>query len=146
MKLNKTKNRIAYPDMIACAVSFLEEKDVHNHFRSKPNMQFTLYILLSWKEIEEVCRAATEKGILIVAAYSNQQVEATYPASFPFVMGVRCLDIENPLQVLQYDGTGTDVIFSSKFFSLYHVGIPKFYQGNSFGCAVITGYLKSAWG
>ena len=42
------------------------------------------------KEIEEVCRAATEKGILIVAAYSNQQVEATYPASFPFVMGVRC--------------------------------------------------------
>lgn len=92
------------------------------------------------KEIEEVCRAATEKGILIVAAYSNQQVEATYPASFPFVMGVRCLDIENPLQVLQYDGTGTDVIFSSKFFSLYHVGIPKFYQGNSFGCAVITGY------
>lgn len=23
MKLNKTKNRIAYPDMIACAVSFL---------------------------------------------------------------------------------------------------------------------------
>ena len=47
---NKTKNRIAYPDMIACAVSFLEEKDVHNHFRSKPNMQFTLYILLSWKE------------------------------------------------------------------------------------------------
>ena len=37
------------------------------------------------KEIEEVCRAATEKGILIVAAYSNQQVEATYPASFPFV-------------------------------------------------------------
>ena len=95
------------------------------------------------KEIEEVCRAATEKGILIVAAYSNQQVEATYPASFPFVMGVRCLDIENPLQVLQYDGTGTDVIFSSKFFSLYHVGIPKFYQGNSFGCAVITGYLSN---
>lgn len=38
MKLNKTKNRIAYPDMIACAVSFLEEKDVHNHFRSKPNI------------------------------------------------------------------------------------------------------------
>lgn len=78
-----------------------------------------------------------------MAAYSNQQVEATYPASFPFVMGVRCLDIENPLQVLQYDGTGTDVIFSSKFFSLYHVGIPKFYQGNSFGCAVITGYLSN---
>ena len=92
------------------------------------------------KEIEEVCRAATEKGILIVAAYSNQQVEATYPASFPFVMGVRCLDIENPLQVLQYDGTGTDVIFSSKFFSLYHVGIPKFYQGNSFGCPLYGRY------
>lgn len=95
------------------------------------------------KEVEEVCRAATEKGILIVAAYSNQKAEVTYPASFPFVMGVRCLDIENPLQVLKYDGTGKDVIFSSKFFSLYHVGIPKFYQGNSFGCAVITGYLSN---
>ena len=62
------------------------------------------------KEIEEVCRAATEKGILIVAAYSNQQVEATYPASFPFVMGIRCLDIENPLQVFQYDGIGKDAV------------------------------------
>lgn len=72
------------------------------------------------KEIEEVCRAATEKGILIVAAYSNQKAEATYPASFPFVMGVRCLDMEDPVQVLQYDGIGKDVIFSSKFFSLYH--------------------------
>lgn len=88
------------------------------------------------KEIEEVCRAATEKGILIVAAYSNQQVEATYPASFPFVMGVRCLDIENPLQVLQYDGTGTDVIFSSKFFSLYHVGIGELVTYN-----ILIGYL-----
>ena len=95
------------------------------------------------KEIEEVCRAATEKGILIVAAYSNQQVEATYPASFPLQKGIRCLDIENPLQVFQYDGIGKDVIFSSKFFSLYHLGIPKFYQGNSFGCAVITGYLSN---
>ena len=56
-------------------------------------------------------------------------------------MGIRCLDIENPLQVFQYDGIGKDVIFSSKFFSLYHLGIPKFYQGNSFGCAVITGYF-----
>ena len=63
------------------------------------------------KEIEEVCRAATEKGILIVAAHSNQKAEATYPASFPFVMGVRCLDMENPIQVLQYDEKENDVIF-----------------------------------
>lgn len=95
------------------------------------------------KEIEEACRVATEKGILVVAAYSNQKAEATYPASFPFVIGVRCLDIEAPLQVLQYDGTGKNVLFSSKFFSLYHLGIPKFYQGNSFGCAVMTGYLSN---
>ena len=56
------------------------------------------------KEIEEVCRVATEKGILIVAAYSNQKAEATYPASFPFVIGVRCLDMDEPVQVLEYDG------------------------------------------
>lgn len=95
------------------------------------------------KEIEKVCRVATEKGILIVAAYSNQKADATYPASFPFVMGVRCRDMEKSVQVLQYDEKKKDVIFFSKFFSLYHVGIPKFYQGNSLGCAVITGYLSN---
>ena len=35
------------------------------------------------KEIEEVCRAATEKGILIVAAYSNQKAEATIQLHSP---------------------------------------------------------------
>ena len=76
------------------------------------------------KEIEEVCKTATEMGILIVAAYSNQKAEATYPASFHFVMGVRCMDMENPVQVFQYDGIGTDVIFSSTFFSLYRIEEP----------------------
>lgn len=55
------------------------------------------------KEIEEACRVAAEKGILVVAAYSNQKAEATYPASFPFVIGVRCLDMDEPVQVLRYD-------------------------------------------
>ena len=77
------------------------------------------------KEIEEVCRSVTEKGILIVAAYSNQKAEATYPASFPFVMGVRCLDMENPVQVLQYDEKKNDVIFflwAFLFISLRNTG------------------------
>ena len=95
------------------------------------------------KEIEEVCRAATEKGILIVAAYSNQKAEATYPASFPFVMGVRCLDMENPVQVLQYDEKKNDVIFSCGLFFLYHLGIPVLHPGNSLACAVVTGYLSN---
>lgn len=82
------------------------------------------------KEIEEVCRAATEKGILIVAAYSNQKAEATYPASFPFVMGVRCLDMEDPVQVLQYDEKKNNVIFSCRLFFLYHLGIPVLHPGN----------------
>lgn len=94
-------------------------------------------------EIEEVCRSATEQGILIVAAYSNQNVEATYPASFPFVIGVKCLDMEEPEQVLQYDDVKNDVIFSSGYFFLYHLGIPKLYQGNSFACAVLTGFLSN---
>ena len=95
------------------------------------------------KEIEEVCRAATEKGILIVAAYSNQKAKATYPASFPFVMGVRCLDMENPVQVLQYDEKKNDVIFSCGLFFLYHLGIPVLHPGNSLACAVVTGYLSN---
>lgn len=95
------------------------------------------------KEIEEVCRAAIEKGILIVAAYSNQKAEATYPASFPFVMGVRCLDMEKPVQVLQYDEKKNDVIFSCGLFFLYHLGIPVLHPGNSLACAVVTGYLSN---
>lgn len=95
------------------------------------------------KEIEKVCSAATEKGILIVAAYSNQEAEATYPASFPFVMGVRCLDMEKPLQILQYDKKKNDIIFSCRLFFLYHLGIPILYPGNSLACSVITGYLSN---
>lgn len=95
------------------------------------------------EEIEKVCRTATDQGILIVAAYSNQKAEATYPASFPFVMGVRCLDMEEPMQVLYYNAVENDVVFSSGFFSLYHLGIPKFYMGNSFACAVLTGYISN---
>ena len=90
-----------------------------------------------------MCRAATEKGILIVAAHSNQKAEATYPASFPFVMGVRCLDMENPIQVLQYDEKENDVIFSCGLFFLYHLGIPVLHPGNSLACAVVTGYLSN---
>ena len=95
------------------------------------------------KEIEEVCRVATEKGILIVAAYSNQKAEATYPASFPFVIGVRCLDMDEPVQVLEYDGKKNDVIFSCRLFFLYHLGIPVLHPGNSLACAVVTGYLSN---
>lgn len=95
------------------------------------------------KEIEEACRAATEKGILVVAAYSNQRAEATYPASFPFVIGVRCLDMDEPVQVLQYDEKKNDVIFSCRLFFLYHLGIPVLHPGNSLACAVVTGYLSN---
>lgn len=94
-------------------------------------------------EVEEICRVATEQGILLVSAYSNQKSEVTYPASLPFVLGVKCLDIEDPRQVLFYNETSNDIIFFSKYFSLYHLGIPKFYSGNSFACAVVTGYLSN---
>lgn len=94
-------------------------------------------------EVEEICRVATEQGILLVSAYSNQKPEVTYPASFPFVLGVKCLDLEKPKQVFRYDEIRNDIVFSSKYFSLYHLGIPKFYPGNSFACAVVTGYLSN---
>ena len=78
-----------------------------------------------------------------MAAYSNQKAEATYPASFPFVIGVRCLDMDEPVQVLQYDEKKNDVIFSCRLFFLYHLGIPVLHPGNSLACAVVTGYLSN---
>lgn len=94
-------------------------------------------------EVEEICRAATEQGIFLISAYSNQRSDVTYPASFPFVLGVKSLDMENPGRVFCYDETSNDIIFFSQYFSLYHLGIPKFYPGNSFACAVVTGYLSN---
>ena len=58
-------------------------------------------------------------------------------------MGVRCLDMENPVQVLQYDEKKNDVIFSCGLFFLYHLGIPVLHPGNSLACAVVTGYLSN---
>ena len=97
-------------------------------------------------EVEAICCAATEQGILLVSSYSNQKSDVTYPASFPFVLGVKCVEVENPSEVLCYNETSNDIIFSSKYFSLYHLGIPKFYQGNSLACAVVTGYLSNYTG
>ena len=96
-----------------------------------------------YARLEELCKSAVEKGILIVAAYSNNKAEATYPASFPFVIGVRCLDTKEPVQVFQYHKAENDFVFAVRHFSLYHLGIPKFYQGNSFACAVVTGFLSN---
>lgn len=94
-------------------------------------------------EIEEVCLAAINQGIIIVAAHSNREVDTTYPASFPFVIGARCLNTEGTSKILQYDEIRNDIIFFVKYFSLYHLGIAKFHQGNSFACAVLTGFISN---
>lgn len=94
-------------------------------------------------EVEKICHKAVKQGILIVSAFSNRKAEYTYPASFPFVLGVKCLDIAEPQYILKYDQINNNIVFSTGYFSLYHLGIPKFYQGNSFACAVISGYLSN---
>lgn len=94
------------------------------------------------KELEEICQKAYNKGILIVAAHSNREVDATYPAQFPFVLGVSCTDEEDPTKILNYEVEKNEIIFSSSYFSIYHLGIPKLLPGNSFACARITGLLS----
>lgn len=94
------------------------------------------------RELEVACKKAFEQGILLVAAYSNNKVRWTYPASFPFVVGVKCNEEKKANYIIQYDRKNNDIIFSSRFFSLYHLGIPKLQYGNSFACAVITGILS----
>lgn len=95
------------------------------------------------QELENSCKKAYDSGILIIAAHSNNNfVEATYPASFPFVLGVRCIQNERQKEILIYDEERNDIIFSSSYFSIYHLGIPKLIQGNSFGCAKMAGLLS----
>ena len=93
-------------------------------------------------ELEEICRRAWHRGILIVAAHSNNNVKATYPADFLFVLGVRCMNESNPQKIMRYIEEKNEIYFSSSYFSLYHLGIPKLLSGNSFACAKITGMLS----
>ncbi len=93
--------------------------------------------------LEKICYKAVEHGIFLVSAFSNREVEYTYPASFSFVLGTKCLDMAEPLYILKYSEVTNAITFSSKYFSLYHLGIPKLYQGNSFACAVVSGFLSN---
>lgn len=93
-------------------------------------------------ELENVCKEAYRKGIYIVAAYSNRSTEATYPASFPFVYGVGVNGEKEPGKILWIDTDNRNIFFSSSYFSIYHLGIPKMHCGNSFACAKATGILS----
>lgn len=94
------------------------------------------------KELEYLCYEAWKRGILIVAAHSNNAVLATYPASFSFVLGVRCINKEKTDEVMKYNEEENDITFSSQGFSIYHLGISRLVAGNSFACAKITGLLS----
>ncbi|SHO49103.1 S8 family serine peptidase [Anaerocolumna xylanovorans] len=94
------------------------------------------------KELEQVCKRAYDSGILIIAAHSNSNVEATYPAIFPFVLSVRCVDSAERTDILTYNEGMNELCFSSSYFSIYHLGVPKLIPGNSFANAKITGLLS----
>lgn len=93
-------------------------------------------------ELESICKDAQRQGILIVAAHSNRNVYATYPADLSFVVGVKCTDKNSPEKIMLFDESRNEVIFSSSYFSLYHLEIPRLIQGNSFACAKISGLLS----
>lgn len=93
-------------------------------------------------ELEKVCQKAWEKGILMVAAHSNRENVTTYPAVFPFVLGISCKDEKEPIKIIRYDRLKNELLFSSSYFSLYHLGIPRLLSGNSFACARICGLLS----
>lgn len=92
--------------------------------------------------IEEACQAAYANGILIVAAHSNREVEATYPADFSYVLGVKCMNEVKPSKIMKYDSQKNEITFSTSYFSIYHLGIPKLISGNSFACARVTGIVS----
>ena len=95
-----------------------------------------------YPELKDVCAEAQKAGILIIAANSNRDVQATYPADLPFVLGVKCIDKKMPEKILIFDEIHNNIIFSSSYFSLYHLEMPRLIQGNSFACAKITGVLS----
>ena len=94
------------------------------------------------RAIEEACQAAYANGILVIAAHSNREVEATYPADFPYVLGVKCSNEVKPSKIMEYDSQKNEVSFSTSYFSIYHLGIPKLISGNSFACARVTGIVS----
>lgn len=95
-----------------------------------------------YKELKDVCEKVWAEGILIVAANANIPKRITYPADFPFVLGVDCSEERKNNTIIDYDAKKNKVIFSSNYFSIYHLGIPKMLSGNSFGCAKITGLIS----
>lgn len=94
------------------------------------------------EELEMVCKRACEQGILLIAAYSNRGNVNTFPASFPFVLGVKCRNEKSPEQIIRYDIKKNDICFTTSYFSLYHLGVPWLLSGNSFACAKICGILS----
>ena len=67
---------------------------------------------------------------------------ATYPASFPFVLGVKCIECEKANHIMEYHKKENDIVFSISGFFIYHLGVSKIEFGNSYGCEKITGLLS----
>lgn len=67
-------------------ISMLEYVLNHEHFDIL-NLSLGISTAVDLKRLESICRNITNKGTIIVAAFNNYG-SITYPAAFPFVIGV----------------------------------------------------------
>lgn len=91
--------------------------------------------------LEEVCKKAANKGIIIIAADNNIPSIKSYPANFEFVIGVTTTDTLKGVYHVNYQNR---IIEFSK--NLVYIPNSTNYiirRGNSYLCPFITGLLCS---
>lgn len=99
--------------------------------------------LESYDEFYNVCKLISEKGIIIVSAFDNDG-SISYPAAFPFVIGVDKSDNPN-LKISEYewvDNTVINIRASNSFHRVRWCTPPNtIVRGTSFSSAYISGYV-----
>lgn len=95
----------------------------------------------NYYELQYFCEEITKKGIVLVAAYNNQG-KVTYPAEYKNVIGVTHNKNTNENIILEYKKE-KNIVFFSPYVYLGQFERTGLVQGNSFSCALLSGYLSN---
>ena len=105
-------------------------------------IHMSLGTVLPSVELEELCKIASEKGIVMVSAYDNAGA-ISYPANYPEVIGVdadnRCVRADDFMIIGSYN---TTILAKGGNHRLAWVNPPYIIsQGSSFSAAYVTAYV-----
>lgn len=91
------------------------------------------------KLLEEKCEEVKRQGIVIIAAHTNEEGKASYPASFTNVIGVKMK--EDPRTLIKVDEEDKNIIFSQDYVTVKHRSKIRCRKGNSFICPLVSGWM-----